>query len=239
MCSPTVSTALALIPNVRKLGHGLGLLLVQLRQELRIHLPAVPCHPARIDLKGVNDQLLMAGHYVHQVSQALRGVPVSPNVNMHRRAPRRVGLCARFAEAAAKLLKGVDVVVMQDGGHKLGFGSIRSGDGRIVLEPPLSPLLIPGRKGVIPVAVGRIFPAVGTEEFCRELCGGPAGDSVHFNFHPDGLVLDGLDLPHRLFVHCSVPLSVSLRRRRCVSFVLGTYYLKETQNRCSTDVFSA
>ena len=75
-----VAFALAFVPDVLQLFHGLWLLAVYLCQELRVDRPAVSGHAVAVDLDGFGNLPLMGGHDVHKVADGLRGVPLAANV---------------------------------------------------------------------------------------------------------------------------------------------------------------
>ena len=62
MVVPTIAFPLAGIPDVRQLRHRPGLLAVQLPEEARIDWFAVSRNATMVDLKGVDDQLLVTCH---------------------------------------------------------------------------------------------------------------------------------------------------------------------------------
>ena len=143
----------------------------------------------------------MACHDVCQVPQGLWGVAVRSDVDVDSAAPGGVALGSGLAEAAAKLLQGLDVLVAEDRGDQLGLLAVRTADADVPLEFPLSALGVPCALGVVSVAAGGVFPAAGTEVPGGELRGCLAGDAVHLDLDPDGLLFHLADLAGGAFVH--------------------------------------
>ena len=83
MLVPAVFRVLGGVPDVCKVRHGFGLLLVEDFQELGVHRFAVPVHSPMVAVQRLSDQAFVACHDVGQVSEGLRGVPLCSNVNMN------------------------------------------------------------------------------------------------------------------------------------------------------------
>ena len=80
MMVPSIVRILSAVPDVCKLGHGVGLLLVEDLQELGVHRFAVAVHSAVVQVQGFGNQALVACHDVGQVPKCLRGVAFCSNV---------------------------------------------------------------------------------------------------------------------------------------------------------------
>ena len=71
-----------LIPNVGQTAQGLGLFSVQPLEECRVNGPAVLVDSAPVEVESVDQQALMAGHDVCQVSQSPGRVAVGTDVDV-------------------------------------------------------------------------------------------------------------------------------------------------------------
>ena len=105
------------------------------------------------------------------------------------------------SELSAKFLQGFDIPVGQDRGDQFAFLLVRPCDGNVLLEFPLAPLCVPSRPGAVAVAAGSVLVSA-----CAEVGGGNlrcllAGDAVHLDLDPDGLVLHLCNLPCCFLVH--------------------------------------
>ena len=205
LCSAAVASLCA-VPDVRKLRHRFRLLAVELSQEIRIDRSAEAVDSAVVNLDCLGDQGFVARHDVCEVSQALRCVSRCADVNVNSAASGVVALCARLAEAADQLLQGFDVLVVQDRCDQFALFAVRSADAAIALEFPLSALCVPCAPSVVTVAACGVCAAVRAEELGGELCGSLAGDVVHLNLNPDGLLFHSVDLCLCVCVHGGILL---------------------------------
>ena len=196
-----VGGVVACVPNVCQLRHRGGLLLIDLLQEPGVNRPAVPGDAAAAQVEGYGNEALVACHNVDQVAEGLRGVSLCADVDVDSAASSGIALGSGFAKLPEKLLQSFHIAVGEDRGNQFAFFNVRSGDADILLEFPFPTLLVPSTPGGVAVAVGGIFvPA------CAEVGGGKlgclgAGDAVHFNLDPDGLLLHFSDLLFNLCVH--------------------------------------
>ena len=94
----SVVRAVAGVPDVSKLRHRGGLLLVDLLQEPWVNRPAVAAHAAVVEVKRLGNQTLVACHDVCQVAQRLRCVSVCPDVDVYPASPAGIALRACVAE---------------------------------------------------------------------------------------------------------------------------------------------
>ena len=198
---PAVVCALARVPDVGEACHRLRLLRIDHPQEVRVDRPAVAADAAAVQLEGVGDQTLVARHDVRQVAERLRRVAVRSNVDVDSAAPAGVTLRAVVAKLAAKLLQGLDVLVVEDRGDQFALFAVRSLDADVSLEFPLAAGGIPSAPAIVTVAVGGVFPAACPEELGGQLRCSLAGDVVHFNLNADGLIFHLVDLVGGAFVH--------------------------------------
>src|SRR5699024_5862846 len=174
---------------------------------------------APVQLQCVSNQAFMARHDVGKVPKALRRVTLRPNVDVDPAAPAGVAFCASVSELPAKLLQGCDIPVGQDRGDQLAFLVFRPRDVTVLLEFPLAPLAVPCTPGAVPVASGSILiPActkVGSGNFGCLL----AGNVVHLNLYPYGLLFHPCDLHCCFLVHSEI---LRFLPRGCV-FSLSVY----------------
>ena len=177
------------VPDVREGAHGLGLPAVDLGEEAGVDRPAVAADAASVELQGFGDEVFVARHNVCQVAERLRRVAVRSDVDVDSAAAARVALRAVVAKLAAKFLQGLDVLVSEDWGDQFAFLAVRSRDADVPLELPLASLGVPCAPGVVAVAVGGVFVPSGAEELGRDLRRLAAGDVVHLDLDPDGLLL--------------------------------------------------
>ena len=143
----------------------------------------------------------MARHNVGQVSKRLRGVAVSSDVNVNSAAPGGVALGSRLAQPANQPLQEFHVLVAEDRSDQLAFFVVRALDADVPGEFPLAALGVPGAPSAVPVAVSGVFAVASAEVLGSRFCGVLAGDVVHLNLDPDGLVLHLDDLAFGAFVH--------------------------------------
>ena len=202
-----VAFALAGVPDVCKLRHGLWLLLVYLFQEVLINRSTVAAYPVFVQGQGILQKAFVAGHDVGEVSEGLRCVAFCSDVDVDSAASGVVALGTGFSQATDKLLQGFDVTVGQDRGDQFAFLAVGSGDADILLHLPFAALLVPGAPGFVAVAACSVFVPSGSEELCRNPRCLLAGDAVHFNLDPDGLLLHFLNLLCYLVVHTVISLS--------------------------------
>ena len=201
-----VVASLCVVPDVCKLRHRGGLLLVELLQEIRVYRSAVAVHAAAVNLDCFGDQRFVACHQVCEVSQALRCVSRCADVNVNSAASGVVALCACLAKASDQLLQAFDVRVVQDRCDQFALFAVRSADAAVALEFPLASLCVPSAVGFVAVAVGGVLAAVCAEELGCEFCCSLAGDVVHLNLNPDRLLLHSVDLCLCLCVHGGILL---------------------------------
>ena len=196
-----VARAVACVPDVRELRHGLRLLFVELLQEARVNRAAVAAHPAPVKVECFRDQALMARHDVGEVSQALRRVAFCPDVDVYPAAPPRVALRAGVPELPDKFLQGFNVRVGEDRRHQLAFFAVRPRDADVPLEFPFPAVGVPGAPGAVAVPTCCVFVPPCSEKVCRGLRRSAPRDAVHLYLHPDGLFLCFRYLPCYFFVH--------------------------------------
>ena len=96
MLSSAAAGSVAGVPNLSESGHGGGLFAVQLIQKGGVHRFAVVAHPAPVEVEGVRQEALVAGHDVGQVPQALGVMPFGPDVDVDPAAPGGVALAPAF-----------------------------------------------------------------------------------------------------------------------------------------------
>ena len=198
---PAVVLAVAGVPDVCKIRHGLGLSRVDLLQESGVNRAAVAAHAAAVQLQGFRDQAFVAGHDVGEVSKALRGVALGSDVDVNSASSGGVALCTCVPELSAKFLQGFNVLVGQDRCDQFAFLLVRPYDGNILLEFPLPALCVPGAPGTVAVTACGVLVSAGSEEPCGDLCCLLAGDVVHLDLDSDGLLLHGFDLAGGSFCH--------------------------------------
>ena len=128
-------------------------------------------------------------------------MPVRSDVDVDPASAGGVALGARLAEPSAKLLQGFDVLVAEDRGDQFAFLGVRSADADVALEFPLAAAGVPCAPGVVPVAAGGVLEASRSEELGGDLGGCLAGDAVHLDLDPDGLVLEVLNLACGFLCH--------------------------------------
>lgn len=215
----TVAFALAAVPDVCELRHRLGLLAVDLVEEVGVDRAAVSCNALAVNLEGACDEAFVAGHDVCQVAEGLGCVALGADVNVNSASSGRVALGARSAKDPDEFLQGFHVVVGEDRGDHLALFGFRPGDANVLREFPFAALGVPSAPGAVSVAAVGVFEAARSEKVggCLGCC--PAGDVVHFNLNPDGLLLHLVDLVHGLVVHFSASLKV------CVFLWCDTYSL--------------
>ena len=189
-----VVASLCAVPDVCKLRHRGGLLLVELLQEIRVYRSAVAVHAAAVNLDCFCDQRFVACHQVCEVSQALRCVSRCADVNVNSAASGVVALCARLAKASDQLLQGFDVRVVENRCDQFALLAVRTGNTDVPLKLPLSATFVPYRPCVVTVAARSILVVACAEELGGELGSVLSGDAVHLDLDPDGLVLHLLDL---------------------------------------------
>ena len=131
----------------------------------------------------------------------LGGVAFGPDVDVDPAASGVVALGSGLAQPPYQFLQGLHVGVGEDGGDHLALFAVRPIDAHVPLELPLAALGIPGRPGVVPVAVGGVLEPPGAEELGGELGGGVAGNAVHLHLNPDGLLFHLGDLVFHFLVH--------------------------------------
>ena len=143
----------------------------------------------------------MACHDVGKVPKALRRMPLRTDMDVDSASPGGVAFRSRVSELSAKLLQGLDVLVGQDWSDQFAFLLVRPCDGNVLLEFPLAPLCVPGAPGAVAVAACGILKSACTEEVGGNLGCLLAGDAVHLDLDPDGLVFHLCDLPCGFLVH--------------------------------------
>ena len=173
----------------------------------------------------------MARHDVGKVAKALRGVPVCPDVDVDPASSGGVALGSVVTKLPAKLLQGFDVIVGQDRGDQFAFLVIRSRNGNILLELPLAPVCVPGRPGAVSVAAGGILVASGAEKLGGSLGCLLAGDVIHLNLDPDGLLFHLCNLPCGFLIHGESSVFIW-----CVfPFGVHIFALKEDNSKAISD----
>ena len=216
----------AVVPASGKFFCGPGLSLVDPLQEGRVDCLAVASLAEGSDLDRFGQLVFMAGHEVDQVPDRLRCVAVSSNVDVDSAAPGRATLCAYVAKAPDQVLKELHVFVAKDWGHQFAFFRIGPCDGGVPLEFPLSAGSVPGAPGHVAVAGGCASVVAGSEEggCCPGRLG--AGDVVHLNLNPEGLVLHVFDLDPCRFFHGMCSFRVSVFPCRTVLITLKAHISK-------------
>lgn len=202
--APAVACAVAGVPDVCKVRHRAGLPAVDLLQKPRVYRAAVAAHAAPVELQRLGDQAFVARHDVGKVPKALRRVPLRPDVDVDSASSGGIAFRTVVAKLPAKFLQGFDVAVGQDRGDQFAFLLVRSRNGNVLLEFPFASIRIPSRPGAVSVAAGGVLVSA-----CAEVGGGNlrcplAGDAVHLDLDPDGLVLHLCNLPCGLFVHSEI-----------------------------------
>ena len=202
------------VPNLRKLAHRGGLCSVQLSQKGGVDRFAVTAESVGVNVDCPCEEVLVARHDVGEVPQCLRRVAVCSNVDVHPAAAGGVALRARLAEASAKFLKGLDVLVAEDGRYQLRpLVVVPCDNADVPLEFPLAPLSVPCAPGEVSVPAGRVLVAARAEEFGGDPRRLPAGDAVHLDLHPDGVRLHALNQLCRGCFHLEILLRAF---RRCI-----------------------
>ena len=196
-----VFAALCAVPDVRKLCHRGGLFAVELFKESRVNCSAVAAHSALVYSDCLGDQGFVACHKVCEVSEALRCVSLGSNVAVDSTSLRVITARSCLPELSHKLLQGFDVCVVQDRCDQFALFAVGACDADVLLEFPLSALCVPSTVGFVAVAPACVLKAVGAEELGGELCGSLAGDVVHLDLNPDGLLLHSCDLLCGLLSH--------------------------------------
>ena len=218
--APAVACAVAGVPDVRKVCHRAGLLAVDLLQKPWVYRAAIAAHAAPVEFQCLSNQAFVARHDVGKVPKALRRVSLRPDVDVDSAAPAGVAFRSGVSELPAKLLQGFNVAVVQDRSDQFAFLLVRSRNGNVLLEFPLAPLAVPCAPSAVPVAAGGVLISA-----CAEVGGGNlrcllAGDAVHLDLDPDGLVFHLCDLPCCFLVHGESSVFVW-----CVSLSVYTYSL--------------
>lgn len=228
--TPAVACAVAGVPDVRKLCHRLGLSAVDLGEEVWVYRAAVAAHAAAVELQSFCDQALVARHDVGEVPKALRCVALRSDVDVDSASSGGVAFRSCVSELPAKLLQGFDIPVGQDRGDQFAFLLVRPCDGNILLEFPLAPIRIPSRPGAVPVAAGGVLVSVCAEVGGGNLCCLLAGDVIHLDLDPDGLVLHLCNLPCCFLVHSEI-LRFSASRLCVFPFGVHIFALKEDNSK--------
>ena len=221
-----VGGPVAAVPNVGQVAHGAGLALVDRLEEPGVNRPAVAAHAVAVEGQGIRQEALVAGHDVRQVAEGLGGVALGPDVDVDSASPGGVALGSGLAQPPYQFLQGLHVGVGEDGGDHLALFAVRPRDAHVLLELPLAALDIPGRPGAIAVAVGRVLEPPGAEE----LGGVLAGDAVHLNLDPDGLLFHLGDLVLHLLVH-GIDLRFLCVRRGVFPFGSDIFALKRRYSK--------
>ena len=136
----------------------------------------------------------MACHDVSQVPQRLRCVTVGSNVDVDSAAPIGIAFGPSLTKLADQALQKLDVLVPEDRGNQFALLGFRPLDADVPGEFPLAALGVPGAPGPVAVAVGSVFAAAGAEVLGGNLGSILAGDVVHLNLDPDGLLFHFVDL---------------------------------------------
>ena len=201
MAGSAVAFALAFVPDVLQLVHGLGLLAVDLCKELRVDRPAVPAHAVAVDLDGFGKLPLVGCHDVHKVADGLRGVSVPANVNMHSASPCVIRPHSSLPQCPNQSLQEFQVIVVEDGADCFALLAVRSGNGYIFRELPFPVLTVPCAPGFVAVPAGGVFVAACSEVLGCGLCRLLSGDVVALDLNAEGLLLHFLNLSQNLLVH--------------------------------------
>lgn len=228
--APAVACAVTGVPDVCKVRHRLGFSAVDLGEEVGVYRAAVAAHAAPVELQRLGDQTFVARHDVSEVPKALRRVPLRPDVDVDSASSGGIALGACVSELPAKLLQGFDVAVGQDWGDQFAFLLVRSRNRNVLLEFPLASIRIPSRPGAVSVAAGGVLVSA-----CAEVGGGNlrcllAGDAVHLDLDPDGLVLHLCNLPCCFLVHSEI-LRFSASRLCVFPFGVHIFALKEDNSK--------
>ena len=121
MACSSVGASLVFVPDVFKLAHGFRLLPVDLLQEAAVDHLAVASHAVAVNPDRLYQLAFMRRHDVDQVTDGLRGVPLSGNVYMDPASPSVITLHACLAEDSDESLQKLHVGVGQDRGDHFAF----------------------------------------------------------------------------------------------------------------------
>ena len=176
-------SSLAGVPDVLQLGHGLGLLLVDLLQEGGVNRAAVASQSVASDADCLDQLAFVACHDVHQIADALRGVSLAANMNMHSTSAGAVTAHSRLAEGSDNTLQKFHVLVVKDRADHLALLSLGTVDGNILLHLPLTTLGIPSTPAFVAVASCGVLVASGSEELGGNLGCLLTGDVVSLDFN--------------------------------------------------------
>ena len=198
----------SVVPASRKLLGGLRLLRVDSFKKGGVNRSAVMALSVAFDLDCLGELVFVACHDVHKVSDGLRCVSVSANVNVDSTSAGRAALPAALAEGSQQSLQKLHVLVVQDRCDHLALAAVGACDADILLELPLAALCVPCAPGAVAVAVVGVLEAVGAEEVGGCLCRCAAGDAVHLDLNSEGLCLCLCDLLVCSCAHCSFLLKV-------------------------------
>ena len=186
--------SLCAVPDVCKLRHRGGLLLVEGFKEAWINRSAEAVHSALVDLDRLGDQAFVARHDVGEVPERLRCVSVGADVNVNPCADSCVADRSSLSQAADQLLQGFDVVVVQDRRYQFALFAVDARDADVLLELPLASLCVPSAVGFVTVPACCVFVSAGAEEVGGDLCSRAALDVVHLDLNADRLLLHSGDL---------------------------------------------
>ena len=215
VCVALAAKALHPVPNVGKLVHLGGLLLVEGFKETLVDRAAVAADAAMVKAHRGNQQAFMASHEVCKIAEGLGCMPRRADVDVHPAHVAGVAFCPRMAQAPQQPLQKFDVLVMQDGRYQFALlAFVRGIDADVALEFPFAPLCVPCAPCAVSVARVRVLEAAGAEVLGCRAGGCSAADAVHLDLYPNRLCLHALNLPCRCFFHFLHPRF----RLLCLSF---------------------
>lgn len=168
----------------------------------------------------------MACHQICEVAERLRRVFANSDVNMYPAHMLGVAFRASLAEFAEEFLQVFDVLVSEDWRYEFALCGMACGyNADISLKFPFASLSIPCAPCIVSVSCGCVLVASRSKEVGGDFRGIVAGYVVHFNFNPDCLVFEVLDLRCCGFFHFRLPLS------SCVPFGVCTLALKRGKSK--------
>ena len=89
-----------------------------------------------VKAQGIRQKLLMACHYVGEVAQALRCMPLGSDVDVHSALSCCVTFCPGLSEGSYQSLQGFDVTVGKDWSNQFALLMFRAEDAGVPLEFP-------------------------------------------------------------------------------------------------------
>ena len=154
-----------------------------------------------VKCKALGQEALVACHDVGKGSQGLRCVPLRSDVDVDSASSGGIALRSGFSEPSYQFLQKFDVCVGQDRGDQFALLAVGSDDADILLEFPFSSICVPGAPGFVTVASCGVLVSAGSKKLCGKACCLLAGDVVHLDLDPDGLLLHFLNLSGKFIVH--------------------------------------